>query len=286
MREAPPVRLVVSDVDGTLVRHDKTLAPATVAAFARLAGAGIRATLISARPPSGMTALAATLGLDLPLGAFNGGTLFRPDGTILSAAPLEPALAHTTLTLAGEAEVDRWYYGGGRWYVDHADNPRIPREILSAGVEPVLADPARIAAPADKIVCVSEDAPRLARLERRLADVLAGKATVALSQPYFLDVTALAANKGDGVAALARAAGVPLEQVAVLGDMPNDVPMFERAGLAIAMGQAPEAVRAAAAFVTASSEEDGVARAIDRYLLPRGPVPQGRYSTQSSPISR
>lgn len=265
----PPIRLVIADVDGTLVRHDKTLTPATTAAFRRLREAGVQATLISARPPSGMLALAATLGLTLPLGAFNGGTLVRPDGAVLSAARLDPALARTALGLAGEAGVDRWYYGGGRWYVNDADNPHIAREKISAGVEPVvIADPARIAEPADKIVCVSEDAALLARLEQQVAAALGGKATVALSQAYFLDVTALAANKGDGVAALAQAAGVPLAEVAVLGDMPNDLPMFARAGLAIAMGQAPDAVRAAAALVTASNEEDGVAQAIDRYLLP------------------
>lgn len=266
----PSIRLVVSDVDGTLVRHDKTLAPVTIAAFARLREAGCQATLISARPPSGMFALAKALGLTLPLGAFNGGTLVRPDGGIISAATLDPALARRVLALAAEAGVDRWYYGGSRWYVSDAANPHIARERISAGVDPVVAeDPALIEAPADKIVCVSDDAALLERLDRRIMAALGDGATVALSQTYFLDVTAPAANKGDGVTALAQAAGVPLSQVAVLGDMPNDLPMFARAGVAIAMGQAPDAVRAAAAYVSASNEEDGVAQAIDRYVLPR-----------------
>ena len=92
-------------------------------------------------------------------------------------------------------------------------------------------------------------------------------ATVARSQPYYLDITAPAANKGDGIAAIAQAAGVPLDQVAAIGDMANDLPMFARAGLSIAMGQAPEVVRAKARHVTATNDADGVAAAIDRYIL-------------------
>ena len=76
------------------------------------------------------------------------------------------------------------------------------------------------------------------------------------------------ANKGDGISALAAALGVAMEDVAVIGDMPNDLPMFARAGMAIAMGQAPEAVRSQAAHVTTSNDEDGVAHAIDTILLP------------------
>jgi hydroxymethylpyrimidine pyrophosphatase-like HAD family hydrolase len=70
------------------------------------------------------------------------------------------------------------------------------------------------------------------------------------------------------VATLARIAGVDLKQVAVLGDQFNDVPMFERAGIAIAMGQAPQAVKAKAAYISTSNDEDGVAHAIDAILLP------------------
>lgn len=76
------------------------------------------------------------------------------------------------------------------------------------------------------------------------------------------------ANKGAGVAALAAAYGVPLSAVAVLGDQRNDLPMFALAGMSVAMGQAPEAVRAAASHVARSNEEDGVADAIDRFVLP------------------
>jgi Cof subfamily protein (haloacid dehalogenase superfamily) len=265
-----PIRLLVSDVDGTLVRRDKSLAEATIAAARKLADHGIAMSLISARPMSGIIGLAEKLDLAGPFGAFNGGTRFDRTGVIGTPVRLAPDVARRLLGLLDRPGVDIWLFAEGHWYARTADNPRVPREILSAAVDPTLcADLAAYCGAADKIVGVSEDAALLAEIETAAKAATAGEATVARSQPYFLDATAPAANKGDGVAALAAAYGVPLDQVAVIGDMANDLPMFARAGLAIAMGQAPEQVRAAAHWVTASNEEDGVARAIDRILAER-----------------
>lgn len=262
------IRLLVSDIDGTLVRDDKTLAEATVAAFARLAAAGIRATLISARPPSGMTSLAETLGLEGPMGAFNGGTIVKPDGTIQSATRLVPAIAVAALALIDVAGVEIWLFADGAWFARDAGHPRVARERLSSGTEPtIVADFADLTARVDKIVAVSDDRPLLAGLARIASDAWSAAATVTQSQPYFLDFTALSANKGDGVEMLASAFGVPLAEVAVIGDMANDLPMFARAGVAIAMGQAPPAVRDAARFVTTANSANGVAHAIDTILL-------------------
>jgi len=94
-------------------------------------------------------------------------------------------------------------------------------------------------------------------------------ATVVRSQPYYLDVTAPHGNKGDGVTALAQAYGVSLDEVAVMGDQNNDLAMFKVAAFSVAMGQAPDNVRAAASVTAASNEDDGVADAIDRLILPR-----------------
>jgi Cof subfamily protein (haloacid dehalogenase superfamily) len=262
-----PIRLLVSDIDGTLVRNDKSLAAATAEAFARLRAAGVQATLISARPPSGMLALAKVLDIQGPLGAFNGGTILRGDGTIESAHRLDPAVVRTTLSLLDRAGVDIWLFAHGLWYARTAEGVRIPHERLAADIEPTLVSGFDDIDQVDKIVGLSEDFAGLERLEGVVKQAIGSAAAIARSQPYFLDVTAPAANKGDGVMAIARAAGVPLAQVAVIGDMANDLPMFARAGLSIAMGQAPEAVRVAADVVTASNEKDGVAAAIDRILL-------------------
>lgn len=131
MGPAKSIALVVCDIDGTLVRHDKTLADASIAAFVRLRRADVQASLISARPPSGMLWLAEALDISLPLGAFNGGTLFRRDGAILSGTHLSASAARTAITLLADAKVDAWLFARGRWYARDADNPRVPRERLS-----------------------------------------------------------------------------------------------------------------------------------------------------------
>ena len=97
---------------------------------------------------------------------------------------------------------------------------------------------------------------------------LGENAEVSCSQTYYCDITHPLANKGDGIVALAAAIGVPLDETAAIGDMPNDIPMLKRAGLAIAMGQAPAAVKAEADWISATNDEDGVAKAIERVLLP------------------
>ena len=261
------IRLFISDIDGTLVRRDKSLSEATVAAFGRLAAAGIPATLISARPPSGIVALARRLSLTLPLGAFNGGTLFDPDGAIRIAHRLAPDVAADILARFAVAGVARWVFADGLWFASDATNPHLPRERIAAALDPIVTTDFRaVMLRIDKIVAVSDDPDLVARLESEARTAHGASATIARSQPYYLDVTAPVANKGDGVAALAAAAGVPLDQVAVAGDMPNDLPMFARAATSIAMGQAPEHVRRAATFVTDSTESDGLATAIDQFL--------------------
>ncbi|PZU06633.1 MAG: hydrolase Cof [Sphingomonas sp.] len=264
-----PLRLVISDVDGTLVRRDKTLSPAVVAAVGRLEQAGLPFTLISARPPSGLLWIAERLKLRQPMGAFNGGTIVHPDGTILTADRLDPDVAARAIAMLAEAKVALWLFAHGKWYAQDAGNTHMDSERNSANAEPVMFhDPAEVEGPFDKIVGVSDDYPFLATLDAKLSAALGEGATVARSQPYYLDVTAPGADKGHGIEALASALWVELDEVAVLGDQRNDLPMFARAGFSVAMGQAPEEVRAAATCTTLSNEEDGVAHAIDTILLP------------------
>lgn len=263
------LRLFLSDVDGTLVRPDKSLGEPVVAAVQRLVAAGVPVSIISARPPSGLLWIAERLGLTAPIGAFNGGTIVRPDGTIVAATRLDPQVAARTLEAVARPGVIRWVFANGQWHTDTLDDHYTPRERVTSAQEPVLCtDFTPLLGAIDKIVAVSSDHPMLAALEAEVAAVLGDGAEVARSQPYYLDVTAPSANKGDGIAALAAALDIPLTDVAVIGDQYNDLPMFRRAGLSIAMGQAPEDVRKAAMHVTGASDADGVAQAIETILLP------------------
>lgn len=263
------IRLVVSDLDGTLIRSDKTLSDRAAAAMRRLSEAGATVSLISARPPSGMLWVAERLGLDGVIGAFNGGTILRTDGTILQRYVIPPKAAEGALAVLRQEPVTIWLFRGGFWHASSLSDSHTPREIASTNQEPVLVgDIAGLSDSIDKIVAVTDDFALLARLETQLRKMLGSSANIVRSQPYYLDITAAEANKGDGVAALAALAGIPLTQTAVLGDQRNDLPMFARAGLSIAMGQAPEDVRLAADHVSLPADDDGVAHAIEEILVP------------------
>lgn len=262
------VRLLVSDIDGTLVRNDKSLSDDVVAAVRRVRKAGLMMSLISARPPSGIMWIAQRLQLTNVMGAFNGGTILCPNGAIVAAERLKPECAARALALLEHPAVTPWLFSDGLWYAQTIDGIYVPRERRAANVEPVITNNfAVLLARVDKIVGVSGDHAVLVRLDATISATLGRDATVGRSQRYYLEITAPAANKGDGLSALARAAGVALDEVAVIGDQRNDLPMFARAGLSIAMGQGPSDVRAAADRVTRSNEEDGVASAIDEIVL-------------------
>jgi len=264
-----PIRFVVSDVDGTLVDRQKQLTPATTDAVARLEAAGVPFTIVSARPRSGMMPIADTLGIDRPMGAFNGGTIFTRDGTVIEQHMIDPDVARGMVALSQDSDVDIWIFAEDRWYATSGEGHHVDSERVSSNQEPVIVDNvANLLDRADKITFVSDDEPALRELHWRGGDY-AAKATIVQSQTYYLDITALAANKGDGVAALAAAADIPLDAVAALGDQANDIPMLERVGLSIAMGNAADAVKSVADETTRANDEDGVAAAIDALILPR-----------------
>ncbi|GFM81279.1 hypothetical protein PSCICO_38720 [Pseudomonas cichorii] len=269
-REQPLIRFMMSDIDGTLLLPDHSLSPVTVDAVKRLRDAGVHFTLASSRPPRAMRQIIEALGVELPTVAFNGGAITHPDGSLLAAYRIDRDAARTCLELFAAQEVAVWVFADDQWLLLDLDGAYVDHERHALGYEPLLVDSFepyldRI----DKIVASSTDFGLLEVLENRLNPLIEGKALAARSQSYYLDITAVAANKGEALATLAEYLGVELEHTAAIGDGGNDVAMFQRAGLSIAMGQADASVQARADEVTASNLQDGVAQAIDRYILPR-----------------
>jgi len=263
------IRLLVSDVDGTLVDKEKKVTAATVDAVARLRDRDAGFTIISARPRSGMMPIAETLDIDGPMGAFNGGILFTRDGTVLERHAIDPAVARGMMALAAGKAVDRWVFADDVWYASTDRGDHVDSERKASNQSPVVTDDFdRLLDSADKITFVSDDEALLASMHDAAAD-FAARATIVQSQTYYLDVTALAANKGDGITALARAYDVDLAAIAAIGDQYNDVPMLKVAGYSVAMGNAPAGVQDHADDVTAANDADGVAQAIDQYIIPR-----------------
>jgi len=262
------IALVVSDIDGTLVTDDKALTPATVAAVARLGRAGIGFTVVSSRPPVGLRAIARQLDIRLPMGAFNGATLVAPDGAVLSETRLAAPVARAAAAHLLRAGVDVWVFANGAWNLRDPDAPYADLEARTLPTGPtVVEDLDPLLEAASKIVGVSRESDRLAAIEEELARELGTQAAIHRSQRYYLDVTPLGFDKGAFLDRIAERVGVTRERVAAIGDGANDTAMFARAGLAIAMGNASDAVKARAARTTSGNDADGFAQAMDAFVI-------------------
>jgi Cof subfamily protein (haloacid dehalogenase superfamily) len=266
----PRISLLLADVDGTLVTQQKILTEETRAAVAALRQAGIRFAITSGRPPRGMAMLIDPLGIDTPLAGFNGGVFVNPDLSVIAERRIPQAVSRATLAALPKYGLDAWLYTGTEWLVTRADGPHVEHESWTVKFDAVFVDSFTDAHLKDaaKIVGVSDDFDAVARCEAALQQQLGANASATRSQPYYLDITHADANKGGVVKELSRRLGVPTDEIATIGDMPNDVLMFRVSGFSIAMGNASEEVQTQASAVTLSNDENGLAAAIQRFILP------------------
>jgi Cof subfamily protein (haloacid dehalogenase superfamily) len=265
------IRLLLADVDGTLVTPDKVLTERAVEAVRRLGEAGILFAITSGRPPRGMSMLIEPLNLTTPIAAFNGGVLVNRDMSVIEQRVIPEELVVPVAKLNGSFDLDTWVYRGSDWYVPDPQGSHVAREAATVRFEPkVMTSLDGLTTDVAKLVGVSDDLDAVARAATAAHDRFGDRVTAARSQPYYLDVTHPDANKGAVVRYLSARYAIPAEAVATIGDMPNDVLMFAHSGLSIAMGNAGPEVQRAARRITTSNTEEGFATAVDRFILPPG----------------
>ncbi len=263
----PEIKLLLADVDGTLVTPDKVLTPAAIAATHRLHAAGIKLALTSGRPPRGMAMLIEPLALETPVAAFNGGLIVTPEMAPIEQKTLPEDLVPEIVKVM-QASVDVWVYQDADWIITDPDAPHVAKEASTVQFAATVVDSLdRISANVEKLTGVSDDHDLIAKVQQDLQDRFGDRIGASRSQPYYVDVTHPQANKGGVVAWLATHYGIDPSEIATIGDMPNDVSMFTPSGLSIAMGQAEDEVKAAADRVTAANTDEGFAKAIDDFLL-------------------
>jgi Cof subfamily protein (haloacid dehalogenase superfamily) len=261
------VRLLLSDVDGTLVRMDKTLTERSIEAVHKLHDAGIGFAVTSGRPPRGMSMLVDPLSLRTPLAAFNGGLIVDPEMELVEERVIPDDLVAPIVGLLESSQLSVWVYSGADWYVRDLDGPHVAREASTVQFDPTLASNYDNITSAAKIVGVSDDHDAVATAAEDTRNQFGDHVSAARSQPYYLDVTHPQANKGAVVRFLSAKYEIPTDEIATIGDMPNDVLMFAHSGLSVAMGNASREVQRAARRVTTTNDEDGFANAVDRFIL-------------------
>ena len=263
------IKLLLADVDGTLVTQDKVLTEQAIAAAHEMRDAGITLALTSGRPPRGMSMLIEPLKLEGTIAGFNGGVFVHPDMSVIESHLLDLKTAKETLKLILDQGLDAWLYTEKDWLIRNPKAPHVAREtwtvkfdakVVSEFSDEQLKD-------AVKIVGVSDDLDKVAACEKAAQQKLGDRASAARSQPYYLDVTNPQANKGDVVLTLAKLREIKPEEIATIGDMPNDVLMFRKSGLSIAMGNSSDEVKSKATEVTDSNQEEGFAKAVRKFIL-------------------
>ena len=265
---ARPIRLLLADVDGTLVTQDKVLTDQAVAAVDRLRDAGVLFAVTSGRPPRGMEMLVEPLRLQTPIAAFNGGLIVNPDMTVIERRVLPEDLIRPLSQLMESFGLSVWLYRGTDWYVPDLEGPHVAREAWTVKFEPVLMTGFDgVTRDVAKMVGVSDDHDAVSRAAAATQERFGQLVTAAPSQPYYLDVTHPRANKGEVVKYLAQRYSLSIGEIATIGDQPNDVLMFAHSGLSIAMGNADAQVQRCARRVTDTNEANGFAAAVSRFVL-------------------
>jgi Cof subfamily protein (haloacid dehalogenase superfamily) len=272
------IRMVATDLDGTLLRADNTVSARTRAALRSAADAGLLVAFVTGRPPRWLDEVVETTGhLGVAVGA-NGAVLYDLESaTILRMHHLHPdALAEISADLRAAfpdvhfaAEYGDSFAAEPGYVHEWAINPRVDRNgrpippPLVADLDTVISRPAvkflakDRAADVDDFLIVADE-------------VIADRASVTHSSSFgLLEIAAPGVTKASGLAELAENRGIKAEEVAAIGDMPNDIPMLLWAGTSYAVGNAHPAAIAAADAVVGSNEQDAVAVLIESLLAGR-----------------
>ena len=264
-------KLLVLDVDGTLLNSEKEISKRTLAALLKVQQMGVRIVLASGRPTYGLMPLAKTLELGNYGGfilSYNGGQIINAqNGELLFERRINPEMLPYLEKKARKNGFAIFTYTEDRMIADQADNEHILQEAFLNRMELIEEPEFSVAvdfAPS-KCMLVSDDEEALIGLEEHWKKRLAGVLDVFRSEPYFLEVVPQFIDKANTLGVLLAKLDIQPEEVIAIGDGVCDVTMIQLAGLGVAMGHSQDSVKICADYVTASNEEDGVAEALEHF---------------------
>ncbi|WP_294591887.1 Cof-type HAD-IIB family hydrolase [uncultured Bacteroides sp.] len=266
-------KLLVLDVDGTLVNNEREISKRTLATLLKVQQMGVRIVLASGRPTYGLMPLAKALELGNYGGfiiSYNGCQIINANnGEILFERRINPEMLPYLEKKAHKNSFDIFTYHDDTIITDSPENEYIRNEAQLNNLDIIVEDEFSIAidfAPC-KCVLVGDDEQALISLEEHWKKRLDGALDAFRSEPYFLEVVPSGVNKANTLGVLLEHLGVTREEIIAIGDGVCDVTMLQLAGMGIAMGHSQDSVKVCADYVTASNEEDGVAQAVEKLIL-------------------
>jgi Cof subfamily protein (haloacid dehalogenase superfamily) len=259
------IRLVASDLDGTLLRPDETVSDRTRSALAAAREAGITVVLVTGRPPRSLAPIAERIGLGGIAICANGAVIWDLDSaTMVDYSPLAADVAARLVGALRQAipgarfavELERGFGREAGW----ADAELLPSpDALEADALELITGPVT------KLLVRHPTLP-FEEVAERARGAVGGDAVVTWAGLRVVEISAAGVTKAFALARLCRRLGIAASEVVAVGDMPNDLPMLEWAGASVAVANADQAVLDAADEVTASNTDDGVARVLERLV--------------------
>lgn len=271
-----PIRMIVVDVDGTLVGASRSISPGVRHAVTAATQRGVQVVLCTGRPEFGTRRYVEELALP-GFHIFDSGAFIADPFTeaVLYQHGIERSLAQRLLDYARQANLHLEVYVGSRYYVEvENEQSRIHVEVMRH--PPIVANLDEVVAREHvtkmEIITLSEaENAGVGELAEHFADEIEmGWATAPGTTAGFINVLAKGVSKGEAVLRLADYLAIPIAQVMGVGDGLNDEPMLRVVGVSVAMGDAPEQLKALATWVTRTVAEDGLALAIERFVLSNG----------------
>lgn len=262
------IKLVAIDLDDTLLDNSRVVSPRACAAIRAAVAGGVTVTLATGRMYRSALPYARQLELDVPLVTYNGALIkCSGSGETLLHRPLDAGTAAEVLAFFRERG---WYvqvYLDDTLYVRERDANARYYETIS-GVDAVAVGDALWTLPGEptKLLALAEP-DRIQEINAAVAAAFGDRVYTAVSKAFYLEITHPGVNKGVALDFLAGRLGIGREAVMAIGDSINDLDMIGYAGLGVAMGNANPRVKAAAQAVTAANDADGVAEAIEKYVL-------------------
>lgn len=266
-------KLLVLDVDGTLLNNAREISNRTLAALLKVQQMGVRIVLASGRPTYGLMPLAKTLELGNYGGfilSYNGCQIIKAqNGEILFERRINPEMLPYLEKKARKNNFAIFTYHDDIIITDTPENEYIISEAVLNNQKIIKEDEFSTAVdfPPCKCMLVSNDEEALIVLEDHWRRQLNGTLDVFRSEPYFLEVVPCGIDKANTLGALMEKLNIKREEVIAIGDGVCDVTMLQLAGMGIAMGHSQDSVKVCADYVTASNEEDGVAQAVEKMIL-------------------